>query len=62
MPSKIPITPARLRPAVRRDLERLAKLLAKERGHAVSRSDAISTAVTEAVRRRAGSPPGPSPA
>jgi len=52
VPSKIPITPVRLLPAAKRDLERLAKLLAKERGHAVSQTDAVATAVTEAVRRR----------
>jgi hypothetical protein len=62
MPSKIPITPVRLQPAAKRDLDRLVKLLAKERGHVVSRTEAVATAVTEAVRRRVGSPPAPSPA
>jgi hypothetical protein len=54
VPSKIPITPVRLQPAARRDLDRLAKLLGRERGHPVSRTEAVATAVTEAVRRRGG--------
>jgi hypothetical protein len=52
VPSKVPITPVRLQPAARRDLDRLAKLLSRERGHPVSRTEAVATAITEAVRRR----------
>lgn len=52
MPSKIPILPIRLQPAVRRELDRLQRTLSRERGHTVSRTEAVATAVIEAVERR----------
>lgn len=52
MPSKIPIFPLRLQPAAQRDLLKLQKILTRERGHAPSRTDAIATAITEAISRR----------